>query len=81
MEDVVDKIYSKISELWNTFRKSRGEWNDGYLQGIQDCLAIVTEAKYNSVKYSNNNTKNSDFMTMNEIENFKKNYFKKGFQK
>ena len=75
MKEEFDEIRSKLYDLHTTFSKARGEWNDGYAQGVMDALSIVGQV---SRKESQNNFNNNEI----DIELFKKNYFgKKGFSK
>jgi len=76
MEEKFDEIKSRLYDLHRTFSKARGEWNDGYVQGVLDSLSIVGEIARQEP--SKNNPNNIEI----DIELFKKNYFgKKGFNK
>ena len=75
MQEYFDEMRSKLYDLYNTFSKARGEWNDGYTQGILDAISIVGEvSRREELNKSDNNAHELD------LELFKKNYFgKKGF--
>ena len=73
MQENIEEIRSKLWDLYNRFAKARGEWNDGYAQGVMDSLSIVSEVDRDSHK-----TKATDNLSHLDIEMFKKNYFKRG---
>ena len=74
MKENIEEIRSKLWDLYNRFAKARGEWNDGYKQGVMDSLSIVSEVN----RASHKTDENDHFV---DIEKFKNNYFKKGFGK
>jgi len=75
MEEIFEEIRSELYGLSNTFSKARGEWNDGYTQGLRDALSLVGDAER---RYKLNNKKvDEKNLSYLDLDMFKKNYFKK----
>ena len=74
MKEEFEEVTTKLYDLYNTFSKARGEWNDGYSQGVIDSLGIVGEVK----RSFSHKKENIDNLSHLDIEMFKKNYFKRG---
>ena len=82
MEEVLvelAEVVSKLHDLRTTFSRARGEWNDGYTQGIQDAISMVNDAK-RKFELNNSNNQRKDPQLL-DLDLFKKNYFKKGYNK
>jgi hypothetical protein len=74
MEEIIEEVRSRLYSLYDTFSKARGEWNDGYSQGIRDALSILSEEKSKSYVEVNH------YPTV-DISDFKNKFFKKGYEK
>jgi len=83
MEEIFYEIRGKLYDLYNTFSKARGEWNDGYTQGVLDSISAVSEVSrlHKDPNTYIGNPSNNENLSHLDLEIFKKNYFKKGFNK
>jgi hypothetical protein len=44
MLENLNEIRDQIYKIWNYFNKARGEWNDGYTQGLRDAMGIIDDS-------------------------------------
>jgi hypothetical protein len=73
MFESLKKVREQIFSTWNTFQKARGEWNDGYCQGLKDAMSLIDDELWIT------GFSNQDPELMSHEEKF--DHFKENFKK